>query len=424
MQTKLPRAARHTSKARLVGLLAAGTAACVILVGCASGHGKYTTEGKNLAQERVAELKAAQQYDMAEQAFFAGDLQKALKAVDNSISITDQVPKSHILRGRIMMEMSLLEQAMNSLSLAEALDSENVEAQYYLGIIYERFSQPEEALARYLKAAELDDSNPQFVVAAAEMLIDLDRLDEAESYLASKKLFFEHNAGVRQTLGHIALLRGKPGTAVQMFNEARLLAPDDLGIVEDLVRAQMAMGQFKEADHNLSRLLMAEQNKDRRDLKHMRVRCLMALDRQIEARELLLSLTGDRDGQTDLVAWLELGKVAYTIGDVNNLMAASSRVIGMASDLPDGYTFRAMALRHKGDLEGALTNIDKAVALRGDDTSPLVLRGMIQEELGLYDAASYSYLTALRDDPTNESIKRAVEALSTKRATASVNTDK
>ena len=50
----------------------------------------------------------------------------------------------------------------------------------------------------------------------AEMMIDSDQLDEAEAFLVERKADFEYSAGVRQTLGHICLLRGdaekaKPG---------------------------------------------------------------------------------------------------------------------------------------------------------------------------------------------------------------------
>ena len=45
---------------------------------------------------------------------------------------------------------------------------------------------------------------------------------------------FPSSAGVRQTLGHIAMMKNDVKRAAELFNEARLLAPDDNGILEDL----------------------------------------------------------------------------------------------------------------------------------------------------------------------------------------------
>ena len=52
------------------------------------------------------------------------------------------------------MEQGDLEGALNWFGTAEGLDPENVEAQYYSAIVYERLKKPNEALAHYRKAAD------------------------------------------------------------------------------------------------------------------------------------------------------------------------------------------------------------------------------------------------------------------------------
>ncbi len=100
-----------------------------------------------------------------------------------------------------------------------------MDAQYYQGVIAERVDRKDEALTRYTKAAELDGTNPQYAVAAAEMMIDLGRVKDAERYLLERRAAFDNNAGVRQLLGHLALINGQADKAVELLNEARLLAP-------------------------------------------------------------------------------------------------------------------------------------------------------------------------------------------------------
>jgi tetratricopeptide (TPR) repeat protein len=397
-----------------------GLAALVALSGCAAKHGKYTSEQLARANDRVAGIKAGNAYDQARQAFLAGDLDKARKLVDNSITINPNVPKSHVLRGRILIEQSDLEGALASLQNAEMLDPATVEAQYYMGIVFERFSQSEKAFERYSKALELEPSNPQYAVAAAEMLIDLRRLDEAEEFLDSRNTSFDHNAGVRQTMGHIAALRGDYQRAAQLFNDARLLAPDDTGILEDLVQAQIAIGRFAEADFNLARLLKVPENKDRRDLRQMQARCLMALDRPVEARELLVSLTSDDAGMKDVEAWIELGNVSYVLRDFNRVRMAASRVSALAPTRFEGPLLRALWHRQQGDLTSALRCTEDAAARRGNSTQPLLLKALVLEELGQIGPAKATYRLVLEQDPSNTT---AQNALNRATATAIVPTE-
>lgn len=393
---------------RILPLSAAVLVAC--LGGC-QGHGKYTSEGLVNGQNKVAGLKAANEYQQGQQAFLAGDLEKAIKSVDRSIQINPSVPKSHVLRGRILLEQSDLEGAINSLQKAEALDPKNVDAQYYLGIVYERFTQPEQAKERYLKAAELEPSNPQYAVAAAEVMIDTGDLGGAETFLSSRGPAFEHNAGVRQTQGHISMMRGDAAKAAQLFNEARLLAPDDTMVLEDLVHAQIATGQFAEAEFNLGRLLKATGNKDRRDLKQMRARCLTNVDRPLEARDVLIDLTSGDAGQKDVESWIALGDVCYILHDMNRLRQAYGRVLALAPERSEGFTLKALYQRKQGDLAGALSSLDQAVQLSGDEIDPLMLKGLVLKDLGRTSEARSTFTQVLAKDPGNETAQEAIQNL-------------
>ena len=110
----------------------------------------------------------------------------------------------------------------------------------------------------------LDTSNAQYVIASAEMYIALGKLDEADGVLNSNRQNFQYNSAVRQTLGHVQMLRKQPVEAARTFTEARILAPDDRSVLEDLVRAQVASTQFAEAEVNLTKLIDMYKDKPRR----------------------------------------------------------------------------------------------------------------------------------------------------------------
>jgi len=402
--------AMNTMTRGAAALLAASLASTAMMSGC-SGPSRAGAEARNAAAERLAGVKSGTEWDMARQAFLSGDPEKALEHIDRSLAMNDGVVRSHVLRGRIMMELGNFEQSMASLSRAEVLDAEDVDTQYFLGVAHERIGEKEEAMERYSRAAELDSSKAVYAIAAAEMLVDIGRVYDAEAYLVDRLELYRHSAGVRQTLGHIAMMRGDAEQAVAWFSEARLLAPDQPGVQEDLARSQLADGRYAEAEFNLADLLSREGFEDRRDLQHMRARCLIEVDRPVEARQILVDLTEGSGGDKDLDAWIQLGHLSYQLRDSSRLRTAASRVIALAPTRPEGYLLRALQQRNQGDLRAALSSLDLAIQRSKGDAGPLVLRGLIAQQAGMPDLARSSLAMAQELDPGNQSISRMLAAL-------------
>lgn len=393
----------------MLGLTVLALAAA--LGGC--GQGQYTREHTAAAQEKLAMLKSGTEWQMAQQQFLAGDLEKSLKTVDRSIALNPRVTKSHSLRGRILMERGRLEEARNSFLEAEKLDATFVDAQYYLGIIHERVGQPSDALVRYTNAMNLDSSNAQYVVAAAEMLVAQSQLDQASALLESRRQYLQYNPAIRQTLGHIAMLRNDVPTAANFFREALLLAPGDQAISEDLVQAHMSLGQFADAESILNRLLTKDTNKDRRDLKHLLARCLIALERPADARTVLQELASSPEGSADVRAWVDLGNVAAILQDHSTLRQASQRVATMAPQRHEGFMLRAMLARQTNQLPQALAFAEQAVSRAGKDASPFVLKAIIQQDLGRTSEAQQTLALAQQVDPRNPQVIALLRGVNT-----------
>lgn len=385
-----------TTNIRVLSICAACGLAATL--GACGSHGKYTEEHLSGAKIKMNGLKAATEYQMAHQAFLAGDLDKALKHVDFSLSLNDTVVKGHVLKGRIFMERNDLEKSSACLKQAEEIDPTSVDAAYFQGVLAERITRKEEALGHYRRAGELDPSNAQYCVAAAEMLIDLGRVQEAQTYLESRENQFVNNPGVKQVLGNIAMLTNDTVAAEALFAEARLLAPDDIIIRECLVRAMMANQKFAEADSILAKMITEKAASDRRDLLHMHARCLLQIDRPVEAREVYLGLTRDQQGQSDIEAWKGLGHAAYMLRDSARLKIAAQRLVAIAPHSPDGFVLRGLLNRNAGEYQAALTNFQQAVKL-ARTTDNLVLLGMTQRDLNMIAQSKQSFEAAAQLSP-------------------------
>ncbi|HBS29076.1 MAG TPA: hypothetical protein DEB06_06415 [Phycisphaerales bacterium] len=386
---------------RTIALSTLALLAGAALLGGCQGHGKYTGEFKENAELRVSQMKAATEWDMARQQFLSGDLEKALRSIDRSLTMDDTVAKSHVLRGRILLELSRLEPALQSLERAGELKPEDAEAFYYAGIVYERISRPEQAFEAYMKAQKNDPTDPQFPLAAAEMLVEQGKLAEAEAMLTDSSASFQHNAGIRQTLGHIALLRGDTARAVVLFNEATLLGPGDAALREDLARAQMSAGRFADAETGLRWILDQPEGKDRRDLVHLRARCLIELDKPVEARAILLGLVRDESGGSDTASWIELGNVSLMLNDQSRLRECAQRLMSAAPGQPEGYLFLALWQRGRGEPDKAVATLSRAIAVDKTSAGPALLQGVILQDLGRGAEAARAFRIALKRDPSN-----------------------
>ncbi len=158
---------------------------------------------------------------------------------------------------------------------------------------------------------------------------------------------------------------------------------------------------------NLSTLLSeAEEDETRRDLEHMRARCLLALDRPVEARQVYHALTRGQQGQGDVEAWIGLGNVSFTLSDNRTLRQAASRVVALDEARHEGYALTAMWFRRQGDNDGALQSIRDALRVSPREANLLAFEGMVLMEMGEYAQARQSLAAATQLAPRREVFQR------------------
>lgn len=369
-------------------------AAAALLGSC--GHGKFTSAAKVDAEKRAGQLKAATNFDMATQQFESGDLERALRTTDSTIAITPDVSVPYLLRGRILLEMGKPEEAIAALEKGESIDPKNADFSYYRGVVLESVGRKTAALEAYQKAASIDPTDLKHRLAAAETMAEMGWLDQAEALLVENQSSFKYSPGLRQMLGHIAMMRADIPQAVEQFQEAVVLGPDDPALLEDLSRALIAGGRFTDAEQCLKRLTDNPKYKDRRDIRHMRARCLVEIGRPVEAREILMHLVEEKAGATDVEAWIRLTEVAVLMNDDRQLRTAASKLITIAPDRHEGYLAQGIWQRHEKDLPAALRSLDKSIALAKGNPAPTRLKAIILRQMGRTEDADKLFSRADR----------------------------
>src|SRR5690606_33138603 len=139
----------------------------------------------------------------------------------------------------------------------------------------DQLGQLDAALVDYRAAMELAPPHPGSRLACAAGLVRLGRAAAAQQHLRPDAPWAAAQAACLQALGHIAHLEGDPAAALQHFGEARILAPDDGDILEDLFRAQVDAHDFVEAGRTARSLQTLNRYATRPDLRQMHALCLV-----------------------------------------------------------------------------------------------------------------------------------------------------
>ncbi len=356
----------------LLVLLVAGVSGC-------HGPSKAGLEARENAYGRIDKVNTQIAYGQAKQAFEVGDLREGLEVITEAVARYPQAAEYHLLMGRILMEMSRLDEARMALESSIEQDEELSEPWYFLGIIYQRWSEDEQSHEHYLRAADLEPDRPQFLLAAAEMLVSMKRYEEADELLVDRIRKFEHHPAMRHLIGQIAALRGDLDRAAQYYEEASLLQPDDMHLLSELAHMNFIAGRIPECLTVIERMEYGGHSIDRHLLR-IKARCLMHARRELEARPIYKQLLSDREHDVSL--WEEAGLLAWTIEDWRGLEQCGHRVSSLAPTRSSGWTMLAVGHRAAGRHGEAEASLLKAVACEDAQAVSWVMLATIREKNG------------------------------------------
>jgi tetratricopeptide (TPR) repeat protein len=385
------------SNRSLPTVLSIALLACLLgAAGC--GPTKAGIKARADAQGRMNAVGAQFTYDQAKQEFNAGQFDRAQRNIELAIERNPNSAQFEVLRGRIFLESHKLERAVDAFMTALEKDESCAEAHYYAGIVFQRWSDDEQAYTHYLGAYELEPDNVQYLLASAESLIALGEFGAARNLVEPKLSYFEYNAALQHLLGQIALLEGEVDEAARRYAEARMLDPENMALTEELAWVQFDAQQYSACLETV-RFIQSRCAAQRSDLLHLEARCLSQLDRLTDAHGAYLELS--RMTPADPTVWTEFGTVAWELGDYRRVAQCSVRAISIAPSNYEGYLLKGLYERRQGRLEEALRLFHQAAELSDVAVTPHLMLGRTCEEADLPAEAMKAYARALEIEPDN-----------------------
>lgn len=398
---------------RIRRLITGGIAGMLVLTAVGCNFEKKSTmhvEAVNSANQRWRSTRSALMLQMAQRQFDAGDLDQCEKSLTDVIAQDPDNPHAHILGGRLSLERGQLERAFHQLGLAIELNGTIAVAHYYQGIVLQRWRQFDGAYQCYKRAHECTPDDVAFVLAMAEMLVSLDRPDEAMTLLESKVIYFDQNSGIRVALAQLYLVRKDYTQAVDYYRQASMLRPDDGRLLEDLAMALVAAGRPADAAREIERLLKDSQYRDRQDLRQMLARCHMAAGELRQAKTLYGEMR-DKNPR-DAEVWIKLGEIAWAEGDAAGALTAANRAMSLAPRRHEGFVLAGLVWQGRGETDQAIRLFDRAAELSPTATEPMILRGIALQRAGRKDAAAAAYAEALRRQPDDTRARELLASVS------------
>ncbi len=387
--------------------------AAALLV-CLSAMGGCQTEthaqAREKAHERWTAARASIVYGLAKQQFDVGDLDKSQTTIQQAMEVDPDNPVFLELAGRIHLEKGELERAFHHVDRSISLNDKRATAHYVMGVILQRWQRYDAALREYELAHHHAPDHESGLLASAEMLVKLDRPQEAIKRLADKLSYFENKASLRSLLGRIHSLRGEHEQAVLYYRQAHLLAPESERIQEQLGLALMAHGEYGEAIYLLTRVADSAPPADaRHDLRIAIADCHRAMGKPGQAAMLFLQVTqaAPQNGQ----AWLKLSEAAWQVGDADRADQAAQRAIELLPDRFEPHVVRGMVAEGKKDLAAAIAHYDRAALIGTSSPLPLMLKGMALERSGKKEQALELYRQAMQKAPQDDRARRLVAGL-------------
>ena len=370
----------------------------LFLVSCTTTPGGKSMQNRVDSQRRVEGHKARLDLEQAYRAYSHGMFEKAMMLAEQARQRTPDDPQAYMLLARICLEDGRLEACDRLLGEVLKINTNIPDAHYLRGVVYQRWSRDEQALDAYLSAWNTDPNSVysvHYLLAAGEMLVDMQQYQKAKELILPKISFFENNAAMHHLMGTISVLTSDHDTAINHLEQAHMIGGEDEIIMADLARAQLVGEQFHDCLRILDKLQLALKEDTPAWLFELRARCYLEMGSPRDARSTYVQLL--RIDPENITAWIDYGATAHQIGDLGRLDTCADRLIALAPGRLEGYLYKGFVAMESGEYGSARLWFNRAdQSANSGQNIPMLALAQLEMITGNKKAARAACIKALR----------------------------
>jgi tetratricopeptide (TPR) repeat protein len=369
------------------------------MAGCQHDTKKTPTQ-KEAAVTQWNQTRAAVLASLGKSQYEMGNLDKAQQSVAQALQLDPQNGSLHVMNAKLFIEQGQLDRADAELAVARQLDPKNAEADYFSGVVYQRWQKPQEAYECYTNAVAKNPKEVAYVMAQGEMLVAMNRAGEAIALLQSKVEFFQHNPVIYHAIGQLQVNQGRYAEGIDSLQQAVMLAGEDQTVREHLGMAYYYNHQYREAEEIFARLLKDDPATPRADLWLALGECQMQTAHVGDARSSFETAT--QLDPSSAGAWLNLAKAAIQLNDNRRAEIVLRKALALDGNSSEVHLMIGYLRLRENKMIDALAEFQKSSSLDHGDAVSLCMAGYVFEKAGNSDQAMKYYAQALKLKPNDE----------------------
>ena len=368
-----------------------------LLAGCST---QTMDEAKIEAHRRWNHTRAQVLWAVANEYMKMGQLNQARDKSLEALSLAPDYTEAQILLGKVYIEQGHYRAAVSVLEKVCHQWPKRAEPVYLLAVAYEKNGQLEQALTNYRKAYAMDKENLSAIRAAAEVLVQMGRVREAQLQVESYLHLASEDASMYELAGRLAMMQQEYRKAARYFGRACDLDWKNRLYSESLAKAQFFARQYDQAAETLQ-LLAGDQDEEAGAwVFTMLGDCLMAMGQPRKAMDAYRVATQKQPEAPGV--WVNLGRAALAMNDAPRAILSAQQALSLQNGFLDATLLLGYALLRNGQVPQAVEVLAKAVSRHPRNGTLLCLLGRAYAADGRENLAARYYVAALKLEPDNE----------------------
>lgn len=371
----------------------------LILAAFIAGCGNIETQ-KTAAEQRWNKNSAQVKLRVAQEQFESQQYDNALKLLNESIALDNQIADAYVLAGKIDLAKSQFEAAYLNFAKALELDEGLDQVWYLLGWVAENQKDFTKANDCYQKAISINKDNIDYVTAITRVYVNQGDYDTGREFLEQNMKKHLNDVSLKIAAANIEMQTGNYDKAVSYYRQAVLLSGGDRNILESLGYCCIACERWTDAADIFKTLAESADQNQKAEYSEIVAVCKMNSGNYAEAASEYDRMSTEQRSNPQF--WLKLGYAHLGNNSAIAALACSKRALNIDPAMIEALNLQASAQYLTGDYKACIATCESIFSNETRSSFAWMLSGKCYEKLGNAVKANLAYEQSLKIKSGNQ----------------------